>query len=501
MHKAVFLDRDGTLIEDRGHLGHPSQVVFLPDAFDALQRLQEEYLLFIVTNQCGIADGEVSRQEVDGVNEHVVAELAAAGIRITDVYVCPHNRRDGCSCIKPLPHFLYEAAFRYQVDLRRSFTVGDHPHDVELAAAVGAEGIYVLTGHGEKHRAQLSSDSTVVADVMQAAEHILNCRAHRHREANGGDQLDRAAAVIRKGGLVAFPTETVYGLGANAFDARAVARIFEVKERPRFDPLIVHVCAVSQAGEIARDMPDEALELAERFWPGPLTLVLNKESGIPDIVTSGLPTVALRMPDHAIALALIAGSGVPLAGPSANRFGRLSPTSSAHVRDQLGDRVDIVLEGGPCRVGVESTIVSLVDAEPVLLRAGGTPVEAIEELTGPLKRPQDSPDRPSAPGQLPQHYAPRTRLLFVEDENELPDLPRSGLLTLRPTRQAARFVAAEVMSQSGDLREAAANLFAALHRLDAMEIDHIVAVKVPDEGLGLAINDRLRRAAYGADNT
>ena len=173
MPKAVFLDRDGTIIEDRGDLHDPSQVVFLPGAFDALRRLQEDFLLFIVTNQSGIAKGAITRQDTDTVNAHVVAELAEAGIRVADVYVCPHRREDGCSCIKPHPHFLHQAATQYGVDLRQSFSVGDHPHDVELARAVGGRGIYVLTGHGEKHRTELPADAVVAGDIGQAAQGIL----------------------------------------------------------------------------------------------------------------------------------------------------------------------------------------------------------------------------------------------------------------------------------------------------------------------------------------
>ncbi|MBS3733455.1 MAG: HAD family hydrolase [Phycisphaerae bacterium] len=173
MPKAVFLDRDGTVIEDRGHLRDASEVVFLPSAFDALRRLQERFLLFLVTNQSGIADGAITRQDADKVNAHVVAELARAGVHITDIYVCPHRRQDGCCCIKPNPHFLRDAATRYGVDLARSFTVGDHPHDVELARGVGARGIYVLTGHGEKHLPDLAADAAIAEDIGEAAERIL----------------------------------------------------------------------------------------------------------------------------------------------------------------------------------------------------------------------------------------------------------------------------------------------------------------------------------------
>ncbi len=309
-------------------------------------------------------------------------------------------------------------------------------------------------------------------------------------------ELAEAAVILRNGGTVAFPTETVYGLGANALDPRAVARIFEIKQRPRFDPLIVHVSSVAQGQQVVRVWPDTARELVRRFWPGPLTLVLPKADAIPDIVTAGLPTVALRMPAHPLALALIAEAGVPVAAPSANRFGSISPTTSAHVRMQLGEAVDRVIDGGPCRVGIESTVVALADDGPLLLRAGGTPVEEIESLIGHVQRPGVDSDRPASPGQLARHYACRTPLSVWEDEREAPVSPRSGLLTLRSPLERAGFEAVEVLSESGDLQEAAANLFAALYRLDALGLDRIVAVKVPDVGLGPAINDRLRRAAH-----
>ena len=193
MTKAVFLDRDGTIVEDRGHLYDPAQVVFLPGAVEALRRLQEEFLLFVVTNQSGIAKQEITRRDADRVNEYVVGVLAKAGVRIAEVYVCPHNREDGCECIKPKPYFLRLAAERYGLDLAASFTVGDHPHDVELARAVGARGIYVLTGHGRKHRGELTSDDTVADDIVQAAQRMLD-GASQTENTNGSDDLRRAAA-------------------------------------------------------------------------------------------------------------------------------------------------------------------------------------------------------------------------------------------------------------------------------------------------------------------
>lgn len=309
-------------------------------------------------------------------------------------------------------------------------------------------------------------------------------------------QLGDAAVILRGGGTVAFPTETVYGLGANALDAVAVARVFEIKRRPRFDPLIVHVSSVAEGQRLVRVWPAMADELTQRFWPGPLTIVLPKADVVPEIVTAGLSTVALRMPAHPLALELIERAGVPVAAPSANRFGGISPTTSDHVRAQLGGAVDLVLDGGSCRVGVESTVVGLAGDGPVLLRAGGTPVEEIEQVVGPVQRSGADPARPASPGQYSRHYAPRTPLSVCADWHDVALAGRSGLLTLGPPATEGPFEAVEVLSERGDVREAAANLFAALHRLDALGLDRIVAVRVPDAGLGLAINDRLRRAAH-----
>ncbi len=498
---AVFLDRDGTLIEDRGHLRSPSEVVFFPDTIRALRLLQKTFKLFIVTHQPGIAEGTVQAAEVARVNDHVVRRLARAGIRIERVYCCPHRRSDNCGCIKPNVYHLGIAAREFGIDLGKSFVIGDHPHDVELARNAGGTGIYVLTGHGTKHRQELPAGALVTSGIREAATLILETSGCAKRPYRPPSQTKRAAVILRKGGVVAFPTETVYGLGAHAFNARAVARVFEIKGRPRFDPLIVHVSSFEETEAVVADFPPVARELAERFWPGPLTLVLPKCAQIPDIVTAGLPNVALRMPDHPLALALIRQAGRPLAAPSANPFGRISPTTAEHVRKQLGQEVDIVLDGGPCRVGIESTILSLVDGRPVLLRAGGVAVGDIEIVVGSVLRPHSDPDRPAAPGQLARHYAPRTPLVFRGEADPSAGTLRSGLLSFREPSRTEGFATVEVLSPGGDLREAAANLFAALHRLDSLGLDLIVAEAVPDTGLGPAINDRLRRASLGSGPT
>jgi L-threonylcarbamoyladenylate synthase len=495
---AVFLDRDGTIIEDRGHLRLPSEVVFFPDTVAALQKLQKDFRLFIVTHQSGIARGIVTADEVKRVNEYVVGELSKHGIVISDVYCCPHLREDGCICVKPNPYFLQQAADSYGLNLAESFVVGDHPHDVVLADNAGALGIYVLTGHGVKHRTELSAGQTVVPGIREAVEWIFSVRRVRRRSAENSGELDRAATVLRNGGIVAFPTETVYGLGAEVFDEKAVARIFEVKQRPRFDPLIVHVSSPEQLPLLVEELPEAAEALINRFWPGPLTLVLPKTACVPDLVTAGLTTVAVRMPRHPLALDLIARTGTPVAAPSANPFGYVSPTTAGHVLQHLGNRPDMVLDGGPCTVGLESTVLSLATPCPTILRAGGIAHEDIEQVIGNTVETASAPGRLTAPGQTPSHYSPRTMMVLDGCDCVLPPGVRAGRLRFGQQGSIDGFAATEELSLQGDVREAAINLFAALHRLDALGLDMIVADAVPETGLGAAVMDRLRRAAAKA---
>ncbi len=307
--------------------------------------------------------------------------------------------------------------------------------------------------------------------------------------------VEQAAQIIREGGIAAFPTETVYGLGADAFQPFAVARIFEVKRRPFFDPLIVHIARREDISGLVREWPEEAETLMDRFWPGPLTLVLPKTDRIPDIVTAGLPTVGIRMPRHPLALELVRRAGGAIAAPSANRFGRTSPTTAAHVREQLGNGVDFILDGGPCEVGVESTILTFEEGRPVLLRPGGTPLEEIEEAIGPVRKGSVAfGSRPQAPGMLERHYATHTPLWVIPEGGPPPtERGRWGLLAFRRAREG--YAAVEILTPCGDLREAAARLFAAMRRLDEEGLDAIAAELVTDHGLGRAINDRLLRAA------
>lgn len=306
--------------------------------------------------------------------------------------------------------------------------------------------------------------------------------------------IAEAAALLREGALVAFPTETVYGLGADAGNDRAVAAIFATKGRPRFNPLIVHVLDVTEAGGLAM-IDADARRLIERFWPGPLTLVLPRRDDTPlsRLVSAGLPTVALRAPAHPVARALIAAAGVPIAAPSANPSGRLSPSLAAHVAAGLGDRVAMVLDAGACPIGIESTIVDLTGETPRLLRPGGLAADTIAAVTGGLDAAPDTAEagRPRSPGMLARHYAPGRPLRL----NATNAAPGEAFLGFGSCDRAG----SPNLSQGGDLEEAAANLFAMLWALDQPEVTAIAVAPVPDVGLGRAINDRLRRGAAPAD--
>ncbi len=322
--------------------------------------------------------------------------------------------------------------------------------------------------------------------------------------------IAQAADIIRAGGLVAFPTETVYGLGANAWDAAAVARIFRAKGRPASDPLIVHIADLEQIHEVARDIPALAWDLCRRCFPGALTVVLRKSQRIPRNLSAGLGTVALRMPDHPVALALIRAAGVPIAAPSANVFARPSPTSAQHVLDDLEGKLDMVLDAGAARIGLESSIVSLVDDPPRLLRPGGLPLETLRTLLPGLQyTPQfiaEAGETIPAPGTLLKHYSPRARLLLFRGADaavyaamraEIARRGAVGLLLIQ--RDADHFADLDlpVANLGADSHQAAERLFAGLRALDKARVDVILARLPEKRGLGLALADRLLRAAVG----
>ncbi len=305
--------------------------------------------------------------------------------------------------------------------------------------------------------------------------------------------IEKALTILRRGDIVAFPTETVYGLGADALNPYAVAKIFEVKKRPRFDPLIVHICERHWLSAFAGHVPAEIIRLTDRFWPGPLTVILPKKPIIPDIVTAGLTTVGIRMPSHPVALNLIKSLRNPIAAPSANPFGYMSPTKAGHVAKMLKDRLPLILDGGDSVFGIESTIVSYRDNRVYLHRHGAITVEELEEVVGTVLEKKDD-GACESPGELPFHYAPARPLKIITSTDEIRNTNASFLAFRKPAKEpAARHI--RVLSPGGDLREAAANFFSYLIELDRHDVDVIYAEKIPEQGIGKAMMERLRKAS------
>ena len=333
---------------------------------------------------------------------------------------------------------------------------------------------------------------------MPRREQIRNDSRNRKMIFSSSDEnIMKAAEVILAGGLVAFPTETVYGLGGNALDAKAVASIFEAKRRPSFDPLITHIADLGKLEELADIRDKRVYDLAEKFWPGALTLIVPKRDIVPSLVCSGLPTMAVRMPDHPIALSLIRQSSGAVAAPSANSFGYLSPTEAVHVEEDLGSRIDMVLEGGPCRVGVESTVLDLTRESPIILRPGGLTRQEIEAVLGPVEQFNRTTTSPTAPGQLEMHYSPRTVLHIVDHLSQVPVASRirAAALIYSDASRGDGFAASELLTPSGSPVEAASRLFSALHALDQKSLDCIYAERIPEEGIGRAVMDRIYKAS------
>ena len=310
------------------------------------------------------------------------------------------------------------------------------------------------------------------------------------------DEINKAAELLNQGKVVAIPTETVYGLAANAFDENAVKQIFEIKQRPLFNPLIVHIKSIDYLDKIAKEIPAKALELAKHFWPGALTLVLPKKDIIPNIVSANKATVAVRIPSHPITLQLLNQLDFPLAAPSANPFGYISPTKAAHVEKQLGSKIPFILDGGSCEKGIESTIIGFENGEPVLYRVGAISKAEIEKCIGKIQLKNNASAVPEAPGMLTKHYSPKTKFIvsdtiaasIIKHKNN-----NVGFLLFSDTTilQKEKYIR---ISKNDDLEEAAQNLYAAMHELDAMNFDFIIAEKFPEMGLGISINDRLYRA-------
>lgn len=309
--------------------------------------------------------------------------------------------------------------------------------------------------------------------------------------------LNLAIQSLNNNDIVAIPTETVYGLAGNAYSINAVEKIFSLKKRPHYNPLIVHIKSVDFLSQVAYDVPELAIQLANKFWPGPLTLVLKKQPIIPDIVTSGKDTVAVRVPNHPITLKLLQQLDFPLAAPSANPFASISPTNASHVSNYFKDELEVILDGGECEKGLESTIIGFKDQQAVLYRLGSISVEDIKKVVGNLIVNSHNDVSPEAPGMLSRHYAPSTDTYLTHDVKGLLHAyqhKKVGLLLFKDNIKEFGHIHQEILSISGDMNEAAKNLYAAMHRLDKLGLDMIIAERLPNMGLGATINDKLERA-------
>ena len=307
----------------------------------------------------------------------------------------------------------------------------------------------------------------------------------------------KAADLLRSGEVVGIPTETVYGLAANIYSEKAVRKIFEIKQRPLDNPLIVHVASIDQMESLTKDVPEKAYKLVGAFWPGPLTLLLPKSIDVPGLITAGKPNVAIRMPGLGLTRELIATAGVPIAAPSANPFGRISPTTAEHVANYFPDELSLVLDGGPCRSGIESTIIGFEGEEPIVYRLGSLALDEIEAKVGKVQLRNKKEVAPDAPGMLSRHYSPKTPTVLCEDialEVGNRSEAKIGVIVLQHQIEGKNVVQ-KVLSPDGDLKEAAKQLYATMHELDQAGLDVILIERMPESGLGVSINDRLQRAA------
>lgn len=313
-----------------------------------------------------------------------------------------------------------------------------------------------------------------------------------------GKDIEEAKRLLSSGKLVGIPTETVYGLAGNALDEKSIISIYKVKNRPKFDPLIAHTDDLNKIQDYVNHVPEKALKLATTFWPGPLTLLLKKKPNVPDLLTSGLAEIAIRMPRHELTLKLLSSLDFPLAAPSANPFGYVSPVTAQHVQDQLGDKIPYILDGGTCEVGIESTIVGFDEQEnPVIYRLGGKKLEDIEAVVGRVRLRINQSSNPSAPGMLKSHYAPGKKVIIGELENLIRQYKnrKIGIISFGTEYADVPTANQVILSKTHNLDEAAAHLFSALRELDHKDVDYILSERFPDEGLGKAINDRLKRAS------
>lgn len=311
--------------------------------------------------------------------------------------------------------------------------------------------------------------------------------------------IQKAIDILTNEELVAIPTETVYGLAGNIFSKKAIQKIFETKKRPLFNPLIVHIPSVEKLDSIVSEVPEKAKILANKFWPGSMTLVLKKHQTIPDIITAGKDTVAVRIPNHPLTISLLEQLSFPLAAPSANPFNNISPTKPEHVERYFKNEIQMVLDGGTCDKGIESTIIGFENNEPIIYRLGAISIEEIEAVVGQVEVKNKKEENPDAPGMLEKHYSPLTTTILTANvlaEIESHSQQKIGLLTLSTSYKSTSIVTEIILSETGNLQEATSKLYDAMHQLDHMDLDVIIIEKMPDYGLGKSMNDRLQRAAF-----
>jgi L-threonylcarbamoyladenylate synthase len=312
------------------------------------------------------------------------------------------------------------------------------------------------------------------------------------------NSIQLAKSELDKDGIIGLPTETVYGLAGNIYSDSALERIFSMKKRPSYNPLIVHIKSKDDVFKIAENIPEKAIQLANSFWPGPLTLILNKQSHISPIITADKPTVAVRVPNHPAALELLRALDYPIAAPSANPFGSISPTTAQHVQDYFGEELSVILEGGACLNGIESTIIGFENDSPIAYRLGAISIEEIESIIGKVAIKNHSESQPAAPGMISKHYSPKTRLILSENltkDLEKYDKMRIGVISLNQEINHSSVISTEILSPTKNLYEAASKLYATMHRLDKLHLEIIIAELLPNTGVGKSINDRLQRAA------
>lgn len=340
-----------------------------------------------------------------------------------------------------------------------------------------------------------------IKEVLENKKRVYFCTLFKNYMGIISKDIKKAVAILSAEKLVAIPTETVYGLAGNIFSENAIKSIFETKKRPFFNPLIVHIPSIENLKDIASYVPSKAQKLAETFWPGSMTLVLKKQPAIPDLVTAGKDTVAVRVPNHPITLKLLKQLPFPLAAPSANPFGSISPTKAEHVATYFENAIEQVLDGGSCENGIESTIIGFENDEPVIYRLGALALEDIEKVVGPVTLKNKKEIKPDAPGMLARHYAPNTTTYLCDsilEEIEKHQGKRIGILSFKTRFEDDRVTYQIILSEKGDLAEAMSKLYASMHNLDLQNLDIIIAERFPDFGLGKSINDRLQRATYSS---